>query len=239
MIKINLLDSVTERQAGAVVAVERKIGSPVSRVVLMSVAVAFLLFAVVGWDVISTQMAKKDAERQMEEQKQIQTELAAVLKEQKELEQKIKNIDTRIDAIKKLRASQAGPSAVLQAMVERIAMVPGLYLESIEQTGDALVVKGSSPNESAVTQFGRSLEFSGGLFTNLNIETERKEIQNQLVSNTTNPDAAKMEIVGFTIRCAYTPEKAGGAKDMTTAENTQPNSAPQPAGATPPQVAKN
>lgn len=241
MIKINLLDSVTERQAGTVVAVERKIGSPVSRFLLMSIAVAFLLFAVVGWDVISTQMAKKEAERQMEEQKKIQTELAAVLKEQKELELKIQNIDKRIEAIKKLRASQAGPSAVLQAMIERISMSPGLYLESIEQTGDALIVKGSSPNEAVITQFGRSLEFSGGLFTNLNIETERKEIQNQLVStNSNNPDAGKMEIVGFTIRCAYTPEKSGGAKDATTAENTQPNAgAPQPNGATPPQIAKN
>ncbi len=60
-----------------------------SRLVVMSVAVAFLLFAVVGWDMISTQMAKNQAEREIAEQKQIQTELAAVLKEQKELEQKI------------------------------------------------------------------------------------------------------------------------------------------------------
>ncbi len=242
MIKINLLDSVTERQAGTVTAVERKMGSPVSRVVLLSIAVAFLLFTVIGVDIIGTQMAKKEAERQLEEQKQIQTELAAILKEQKELEQKIQNIDMRIGAIKKLRASQAGPSAVLDAMTERIAMIPGLYLESIEQTGDTLVIKGSSPNETAVTEFGRRLEFSGGLFSNLNIETERKEIQNQLVTtNQNNPDAAKMEIVGFTIRCAYTPEKSGAAKDATTAENTPPNGAPQPAAgaAAPPQIAKN
>ena len=240
MIKINLLDSVTERQAGAVVAVERKIGSPVSRVVLMTVAVAILLLSVVGWDIISTQMAKNTAERELAEQQQIQKELEAVLKEQKELEQKIQNIDTRIEAIKKLRASQAGPSAVLDAMVERISMVPGLYLESIEQNGESVIVKGSSPDESVVTQFGRSLEFSGGLFTNLNIETERKEIQNQQISiNSSNPDAGKIEIVGFTIRCDYTPEKSGAAKDATTAENTQPNGAPQPAGTTPPQIAKN
>ena len=182
MIKINLLDSVTERDAGAVVAVERKIGSPVSKFVVMSAAVAFLLFAIVGWDVISTHMAKRDAENQIEIEKKTQAELAIVLKEQKELEQKLQNIDARIAAIKKLRSEQAGPSAVLDAMVERIAMVPGLYLESIEQTGETLILKGNSPDESAVTSFGRSLEFSGGLFTNLNIETERKEIQNQLIS---------------------------------------------------------
>ena len=85
---------------------------------------------------------------------------------------------------------------MLEAMRERIASVPGLYLESVEQTGDVLTVKGNSPDEAAVTQFGRSLEFSGGLFSNLNIETQRKEAPNQTVTPT-NPDAPKLEIVGF------------------------------------------
>ena len=132
MIKINLLNSVTERQGGTVVAVDRKVGSPASRLLLMSLAVAFLLMAVVGWDVISTQMAKTEAGRQLEHEKQVAVELEVVMKEQKELETKIQSIDGRIEAIKKLRSSQAGPSAVLDAMRERIAMVPGLYLQSIE-----------------------------------------------------------------------------------------------------------
>jgi Tfp pilus assembly protein PilN len=245
MIKINLLNSVTERQGGAVVAVDRKISNPMSRLLLMSLAVGFLLAAVIGWDVISTQMAKNQAEADLAEQKQIATELEAVLKEQKELETRIKNIDMRIEAIKKLRASQAGPSAVLEALRERIAMVPGLYLESVEQTGDQLTIKGNSPDEQAVTQFGRSLEFSGGLFSNLSIETQRKEEQSQTISAapTTNPqnsEANKLVLVGFSIRCAYTPSKAGASKDAsaTTAQNNPPQ------GATPkttetPQIAKN
>ena len=126
MIKINLLNSVTERQGGAIVAVDRKISSPGSRMALMAVVVAVLLAAVVGWDVISTQMAKTEAERQLAEQKTIAAELEVVMNEQKELETKIASIDGRIEAIKKLRASQAGPSAVLDSMRERIAMVPGL-----------------------------------------------------------------------------------------------------------------
>ena len=256
MIKINLLDSVTERQAGAVVAVERKIASPMSRLLVMVIAVGVLLSAVIAWDMISTQMAKKEAERQLEEQKQVAAQLESVLAEQKELEQKIQNIDARIDAIKKLRASQAGPSAVLDALRERIGMVDGLYLESVEQTGDQVTIKGNSPDETAVTQFGRSLEFSGGLFSNLSIETQRKEAPNQQISNPENPDAGKLQLVGFTIRCAYTPSKSGANKDNTlTAANmppvqngesspnanqppapapAQPNSAPQTDGLKPP-----
>jgi Tfp pilus assembly protein PilN len=238
MIKINLLNSVTERQSGTVVKVDRKISSPGSRLALLSIVVTFLLVAVIGWDVISTQMAKTEAERQLAEQKQIAAELEVVMNEQKDLEQKIANIDKRIEAIKALRSSQAGPSAVLDAMRERIAMVPGLYIESIEQSGEGLVLKGNSPDESQVTQFGRSLEFSNGLFSNLNIETVRTEIQNQNASQPANPDseAGKIPIVNFTIRCAYTPSKAAGANagNPTTTSAEAPGTAAQGV-----QVAKN
>ena len=233
MIKVNLLNSVTERQGGAVIAVDRKISSPTSRLLLMSIAVAFLLVAVIGIDVVSSQMSKNQAEADLVEQKRIEQELAAVLKEQKELEAKIQNIDKRIDAIKKLRDSQAGPSAVLDALRERIGMVPGLYLESVEQAGEQLIIKGNSPDESAVTQFGRSLEFSAGLFSNLSIETQRKEevVQTSAVTNPTT-EAPKLVTVGFSIRCAYTPSKASASKDATVAQNQQ-----QPQNANPNPVA--
>jgi Tfp pilus assembly protein PilN len=240
MIKINLLNSVTERQSGAIVAVDRKISSSASRLMLMSLVVTLLLGCVIGWDIISTQMAKTEAERQLDEQKQIAAELELVMKEQKELEEKIANIDGRIDAIKRLRASQAGPSAVLDAMLERITMVPGLYLESVEQTGEGLVFKGNSPDESQVTQFGRSLEFSNGLFSNLSIETSRAEIVNENVTlKPGETERAKVELVNFVIKCAYTPSKAAGANNAnpTTASNQVPG-APAPA-TQPVQVAKN
>ncbi len=241
MIKINLLHSVTERHKSATVAVERKMSSPSMRFLMMALAVGFLTVAVMGWDVVSTTMAKTESERQLAEQKKIAADLEAVMKEQKELEAKIQNIDMRIEAIKKLRDSQAGPSAVLEAVNERIRMTPGLYLESVEQAGEQVTVKGNSPDETAVTQFGRSLEFSGGLFTNLNIETQRKEIAGQQVAATVpGQEAPKQELVSFTIRTAYTPSKAGASKEAsaTTASANATNPPAKPA-ATVPQVAKN
>jgi Tfp pilus assembly protein PilN len=240
MIKINLLDSVTERHGGAAVAVERKMSSPTSKLVLMAVAVGFLLAAVIGWDVISANMAKTAAETELAEQQRLAAELEAVMKEQTELQAKINNIDARINAIKKLRDSQAGPSAVLDSLRERASMVPGLYLVSVEQTGDQLIVKGNSPNEDTVTQFGRSLEFSNGLFSNLNIEFLRKEETSQAAVPTATSqgvtrEAPKVAVLDFTIKCAYTATKA--AKDgQTTAANPAPAGAP--AAAAPPQVAQ-
>jgi len=102
MIKVNLLNSVTERQGGAIDAVDRRVGSPGTRLLLMSLAIGFLTFAVIGWDIISTQMAKAAAEQELATQKQIGAELEVVMNEQKDLEAKIKSIDTRIQAIKDL-----------------------------------------------------------------------------------------------------------------------------------------
>ncbi|MCS6873240.1 MAG: PilN domain-containing protein [Pyrinomonadaceae bacterium] len=221
MIKINLLESVTERQSSPVIAVEKKVASPASRLIVMSIVVAALTVLFIGWDIISTQMAKAEAERQLEEQRKIAAQLEAIIKEQKELEEKIKNIDTRVEAIKRLRSTQAGPSAVLEAIRERFAMLPQLYLESIEQKGDVVTIKGYSPNENMVTQFGRSLEFSSGLFTNLNIETQRKE--NQAVQTAAeNQSAAKIDIVEFTIRTNYNPSKKPSDQQTQQASVSQP-----------------
>lgn len=237
MIKINLLNSVTERQGGTVLAVDRRVASAGMRFLMMTLAVGFLLAAVVGWDVISTQMAKADAERQLEEQKQIAAELETVMKEQKELEARINGIESRISAIKKLREEQRGPSAVLEALRERIAMVPGLYLQSVEQAGDQVTIKGNSPDEAAVTQFGRSLEFSNGLFANLNIETQRQEVVNQVASAPVGGEAPKVNVVNFTIKAGYNSAKGNTGTDL--AANAAAPAPGKPAAAPAVQVAKN
>jgi Tfp pilus assembly protein PilN len=236
MIKINLLHSVTERQVGAIDMVDQRIGSAASRFLVLTLVVGFLTLAVIGWDVVSTRMAKAAAEQELAVQKEKEAQLQSVIDEQKDLEAKINAIDARINAIKDLRANQAGPSAVLEAVRERVTMVPGIYLESVEQKGDQLEFKGSSQDEAQVTQFGRSMEFSNGLFSNLNIETKREEVQNNqvtTVSTANNPDAGKLSVVKFTIKCAYAPSKG------TSPNAAQPTNASATAPAAPAQPAKN
>jgi Tfp pilus assembly protein PilN len=231
MIKINLLESVTDKPIGAATVVEKKVASEGLRFYLMAGVVLALTMLVGGWDYLSSTSAKASAEKELANQKQIATQMEAIIKEQADLEQKIKAIDTRIEAIKKLRSTQAGPSAVLAAMRERIEMTPGLYLESVEQKGDQLTIKGNSPDEYAVTRFGSSLEFSNGLFSNLSIETQRKEVEAKQVATSNGQvstgDTPKPETVNFTIRCAYTPSKATNQATLpngTTASGQTPNS---------------
>lgn len=210
MIKVNLLDSVTDRAKG-VAAVEDRVANPRTQTLLLGLIVAGLLVLAVGYDYYSAKRNLEMAQQELTTQQAINTQMIAVNKEKEELERKTQDIQSRIDAIQKLRASQQGPGNVLRSVKERIDSIPGLYLESVEQKGSELIVKGSSPNESSVTRFGQSMEFSAGLFSNLSIETKREQVKiAESVATSTDANgqvlkAVMPEVVSFTIKCSYTP----------------------------------
>src|SRR5438105_10569456 len=187
MIKINLLESVTDRPAG-VAFVEDKVSSTRTQTFLLALTVVALLVLGVGYDYVSANAQHQAAVKELEKQRRINDQMNSVKREQADLEKKIGDINFRVDAIQKLRSSQQGPGAVLAEIKARFDSVPGLYLKSVEQKDAELVIKGESPNEASITRFGQSMEFSSGMFTNLNIETQR-EVAQEGKSGTSNAPA--------------------------------------------------
>lgn len=217
MIKVNLLDSVTDR-AHSMAVVEQKVSNPATQTLMMGLVVIVLLVAGMGYDYVSAHASRDKAQKDFEEQQRIAAQMAAINKEQAELEKKTKDIQVRIDAIQKLRASQQGPGNVLREIKERVDSIQGLYLESVEQKGGDLIIKGDSPNEASVTRFGQSLEFSQGQFSNLDISTERRPVQISATDTKgaqLDPDAPKPEVVSFTIKCNYS--QSGNAQTAAPA----------------------
>jgi Tfp pilus assembly protein PilN len=238
MIKVNLLDSVTDKTS--VAAIETRVANPRTQGRLVLLVVVALLGMAVVFDWTSANSAHAEVTAELKRQEEQAARMQAIKKEQAELEKKTQEIQTRIDAIKKLRSSQQGPVAVLSAINERIPKMADFRLESIEQKGGELILKGDSPNEAAVTQFGRSMEFSSGLFTNVSLETKR-ELLDKVTGNTPAPALAatadplkpvvKLDTVTFTLKCKYT---APGSQTSAPASNAKPAAAPAPV-----QVAKN
>lgn len=234
MIKVNLLDSVTDRAKG-VAAVEQKVANPRMQTLLFALVVFGLLTAGMLYDYYSSSSARDAAQAEKTEQERIQTQMVAVNKERTDLEKKTADIQARIDAIQKLRASQQGPGTVLREIKTRFDSVPGLYLKSVEQKGTDLVIKGESPTEGSVTNFAKSLEFSSGLFTNLSIETQREEAKlppapggaaaKAVEASTEDKDAPKPEVVTFTIKCTYSP--AAPAPAAATGQSAPTNQVAQ------------
>jgi len=209
VIKINLLESVTDRPAG-VAFVEDRVSSTRTQTFLLALTVVALLVLGMGFDYVSANSARDTATKELEKERRINEQMNAVKREQADLEKKIADINFSIDAIQKLRASQQGPGAVLAEIKARFDSVPGLYLKSVEQKDAELIIKGESPNEASVTRFGQSMEFSSGLFTNLNIETQREVPQavskgpnGAVVGAQQDPNAPLPEVVAFTIKCNY------------------------------------
>ena len=225
MIKVNLLDSITDRSVG-VTFVEDKVSSARTQTFLVALTVMALLILGVGYDYVSTNRKHQDAVQELDRQTRINSQMNAVKKEQGELEKKIADINLRVQAIQKLRASQQGPSAVLEEIKLRFDGVPGLYLRSVELKESEIIIKGESPNEAAVTRFGQSMEFSSGMFTNLNIETVRETlVLKGGGSSSTTPGAAatadvalpQPEVVAFTIKATY------GRNSNNQSSNPTPN----------------
>jgi Tfp pilus assembly protein PilN len=225
MIKINLLESVTDRPRG-VALVEDKVSSPRIQTLLLALTVFGLMVLGMGYEYVSAQNARSVAQKELENERRINQQMLAVQREQTELEKKAQEIQARIDAIKRLRESQQGPSAVLHEIKARFDAVPGLYLRSIEQKDGEVTIKGESPNEYSVTKFGQSLEFSNGLFSNLNIETQREVAKEATGANNapaptaTDPNMPKPEVVSFTVRANFgMPKPQSGQPATATPAN--------------------
>jgi Tfp pilus assembly protein PilN len=213
MIKINLLESVTDRPQG-VAAVEEKVSSPRMQTFLLALTVFGLMALAMGYDYVSSNTAHAAATKELESQKHTNAQMLATQKEQMELEKKSKEIQARIDAIKKLREGQQGPTALLQEIKARFDAVPGLYLTSVENKEGEITIKGLSPNEASVTKFGQSLEFSNGLFGNLTIETARENAKPSSTPSsapaTAGVDAGlpPPEVVAFTVKANFGSSKS-------------------------------
>lgn len=205
MIRINLLDSVTDRARGAVAP--SGLANPNTRTMLLLLTVGGVTLLAILLHLSITYARLWSAQADLEKEKKTQQQMAAVNQEIAELDKKTKDTLTRTKGIQKLRASQRGPVAVLSAINERLPQVPNFRLESIEQKGADLIIKGYSPNEAAVTQFGRSLEFSSGLFTNVNLETARQSIAgtNIDVEGMIKGPTGSPETIKFTVKCNYQP----------------------------------
>jgi Tfp pilus assembly protein PilN len=202
--------------------VEARVTTPLVQTLLLALTVFGLLVVVISYDYVSANSSHRAAQAELEKQRHINQQMLAVNREQAELEKKAQDIQGRIDAIKRLRESQQGPSAVLRDIKARFDAVPGLYLKSLQQKDGELTIKGLSPNEASVTRFGQSLEFSSGLFTNLNIETQREQAPALTLEKGAAPADSVIviqqpEVVAFTVKCSYSTKQPAATASNTTA----------------------
>jgi len=128
-------------------------------------------------------------------------------------------VDERIKVIKQLRAEQKGPVAMLSAINERMpAGQVDFKLDSVVQKGNHLQIIGSSLSQQVIADFSRQLEFSNGLFTNLMLSIEGKEVKTDDISDRTDKkEPEKKETVKKDLSSKDPDKKEADKKDEDTA----------------------
>src|ERR1044071_8203900 len=175
MIRVNLLEGTAEHR----VAVQKTKVAARRGQQLFMVAAALVIFGIaLAIDHLWTTNARAAAQAELSREQEVAKKLKADEDKQADLEAELKQVDERIKVIKQLRAEQKGPVAMLSAINERM---PGggadFRLDAIVRKGSHLQIIGSSLNQQVIADFSRQLEFSNGLFSNLMLSIEGKEVK--------------------------------------------------------------
>ncbi len=228
MIRVNLLEGTAEHR----VSVQKTKVAARRGQQLFMVAAALGLFAVAtAANHLVTNRAHTEAKDQLAIQEEEAKKLEGDIQRKNELEAELKQVEERIKIIKQLRAEQKGPVAMMSAINERM---PGgqadFRLETIVQKGTHLQIVGTSINQQVIADFSRQLEFSNGLFSNVMLSVEGKEVKPDEVLDRTESDKpdkkspdqvekkretdeATVRVFQFTIDCDYNKPRAETDKD--------------------------
>jgi len=239
MIRVNLLGGTAEHR----VAVQKtKVAARRGQQIFMLASALVIVLIAVGVDHLWTNNAHAAAQAELTREEEEAKKLEADIKRKEELESELKQVEERIKVIKQLRAEQKGPVAMLSAINERMPSGQlDFRLDAIVQKGSHLQISGSSLNQQVIADFSKQLEYSNGLFSNLMLSIEGKEVKlDDVADRTEKKDADKKDtdkkdqaakdadkkgepadvarVFQFTIDCDYNKPRAEGDK---------PASAPQ------------
>jgi len=235
MIRVNLLGGTAEHR----VAVQKtKVAARRGQQLFMLASALVVMLIAIGIDHLWTNNAHAAAQVELTREEEVATRLEADIKRKEQLESELKQVDERIKVIKQLRAEQKGPVAMLSAINERMPSGQvDFRLDAIVQKGSHLQIIGSSLNQQVIADFSKQLEYSNGLFSNLMLSIEGKEVKLDDVSDRTEKkDADKKDtdkkdqakdadkkvepadvarVFQFTIDCDYNKPRAEGDKQAS------------------------
>lgn len=212
MIRVNLLEGTAEQR----VSIQKtKVAARRGQQFFMLASALAIFLIAIGIDHLWTQNAHASAKAELEREQAEAKKLEADVKRKEDLERELKQVEERIKIIRQLRAEQKGPVALLSAINERM---PGgtvdFKLLSIVQKGAKLHIVGTSTNQQVIADFLKRLEFSDGLFTNLQPSVEGREMKPDQAPRGEDDKAAEsaepIRIFQFTIDCDYNKPRAEG-----------------------------
>ncbi len=158
MIKINLL-GVAPTPAKA----SSSGGSPAPKATLILIFVGALVvcFGIVGimYKVWSNQIV--ELQKRQSQEKIRQTDLTAVKAQNAKYQQRLKDLETRINTIQALQNSRVGPVELMSTLGSIVNKTSDIYLYTLTPSGDRFTLKGQSNTVDSMVNFLAFLKNSG------------------------------------------------------------------------------
>jgi Tfp pilus assembly protein PilN len=148
MIKINLLGVAPPPTRAAA-------GPPATRTfqVLTFVGALVVSFAIVGIIYKVWSSAVTELEQRLKQEKLRQAELAQVKAQNERYQQRLQDLETRINTIQALQNSRVGPVELMSALGNEVNRTSQLYLYTMTTQGDRVVLRGQSGSVSSMADF--------------------------------------------------------------------------------------
>src|SRR5579872_884691 len=161
MIKINLLGTAPPPTSKMSMPGAGAPPAPTATLAVIFVGAMVICFGVVGivYKIWSNQIA--DLQQALNREKVRQTSLAVVKAQNDKYQQRLSDLETRINTIQALQNSRVGPVELMSSLGEVVGRFNDLYLNSLTPVGDRVALKGQSNTVDSVANFMAGLKNSG------------------------------------------------------------------------------
>ncbi len=135
--------------------------APKATQVVMFVGALIIFFGIVGviYKIWSNQIADLTARRSKENLRK--AELAGVKSQNTKYQQRLRDLETRINTIQALQSSRVGPVELMSALGDVVNRTNDVYLYTMTPAGDRLLLKGQSGTVESMASFIAFLKKSG------------------------------------------------------------------------------
>jgi Tfp pilus assembly protein PilN len=206
MIKINLLGAAPPPKvpsAGAGPA-------PLVTQIVMLVGSLAVCFGIVGVIYVIWSNQIGDLEKARDRERIRQTDLAAVKAQNATYQQRLKDLETRINTIQALQNSRVGPVELMSVLGNVVNKTRDVFLYTMTPAGNLLAIKGQSNSVDSMATFLSSLKNSGS-FPEVQLDQFYEDDQHDRLTYKFSVSCQFKSPTGGTVPPAGAAIAAGGA----------------------------
>jgi Tfp pilus assembly protein PilN len=194
--------------------------APTTTLVVVFVGAMVICFGIVGiiYKVWSNQVT--DLQKSRDHEKVRAAELASVRAQNDKYQQRLKDLETRINTIQALQNNRVGPVELMSSLGNVVSKTNDIYLYTLQPAGGKVQLKGQSDSVDSMASFIAFLK-SSGFYDNIQLDQFYQDDQHERLA------------YKFALTCDFKPSTGGASPTAGAAPSLPAGMGVPPAGAAP------